>query len=476
MVHSPQTNRQSKETTHVKPSRSSIHRKFHTLPEIRFEDQALTSFSGLVVFQALFAKLDIKERLRACFRHLEVSPIFGHHTVMLLLVVHLLLGYRRLRELRFYEDDPMVGRLLGLSRLPDIATVSRALASADAHSADKSRSLFRTLVLDRLRLAGFGRITLDFDGSVQSTRRAAEGTAVGFNKKRKGDRSYYPLFCTVAQTGQVLDFFHRSGNVHDSVGARAFILACIRAVRETLPGVRIELRMDSAFFSDEIVTALDEAAVDFTISVPFERFVELKAMIEGGSLRWRRCGADLAFVEPSWKPKSWKTRFRFLFVRHEVKIRDKEPIQLDLFVPAIIGFDFKVIVTNKRARPKKILAFHNGRGAQEAVFAELKSQCQMDYVPVRTRVGNQLYLCSAILAHNLARELQMQAEPAPHRNTTEKRSPRWIFEEIHTLRRHLLQRAARLIRPQGRLTLVMSANAAVRDKLLHYLRPFDLAA
>jgi hypothetical protein len=236
-----------------------------------------------------------------------------------------------------------------------------------------------------------------------------------------------------------------------------------------------EVRMDSAFFSDEIVTALDEQGVDFTISVPFERFVELKTMIEG-TLHWRRFGSTLAFVEPCWKPKSWKIRFRFLFVRHEVKIRDKEPVQLDLFIPTLTGFDFKVIVTNKRAKSKKVLAFHNGRGAQEAVFAELKSQCQMDYVPVRTRVGNQLYLCSAILAHNLARELQMQAEPLPHRNTTEKRSPRWIFEEIHTLRRHLLQRAARLIRPQGRLTLVMSANAAVRDKLLHYLRPFDLAA
>lgn len=460
----------------MKPSRSAIHRKFYTLPDIRFEDQALTSFSGLVVFQALFAKLDLRERLRACFRHLDVSPIFGHHTIMLLLVVHLLLGYRRLRELRFYEDDPMVGRLLGLSRLPDVATVSRALSSADARSADKTRSLFRTLVLDRLRLAGFGRITLDFDGSVQSTRRAAEGTAVGFNKKRKGDRSYYPLFCTIAQTGQVLDFFHRSGNVHDSIGARVFILASIRAVREALPGVRIEVRMDSAFFSNEIVTALDDEGVDFTISVPFERFVELKTMIEKGTFRWRRFGSELAFFETPWKPKSWKNRFRFLFVRHQVKIRDKEPIQLDLFVPAVTGFDFKVIITNKRARPKKVLAFHNGRGAQEAVFAELKSQCQMDYVPVRTRVGNQLYLCSAILAHNLARELQMQAESLPHRNTTEKRSPRWVFEEIHTLRRHLLQRAARLIRPQGRLTLVMSANAAVRDKLLHYLRPFDLAA
>jgi hypothetical protein len=476
MVHSPKQTASQKETTRMKPTRSAIHRKFHSIPDIRFEDQALTSFSGLVVFQALFTRLDLKERLRGCFRHLDLSPIFGHHVIVLALVVHLLLGYRRLRELRFYEDDPMVLRLLGLSRLPDVATVSRALSSADAQSADKTRALFRALVRDRLRLSAFSRITLDFDGSVQSTRRGAEGTAVGFNKKRKGDRSYYPLFCTVAQTGQVLDFFHRSGNVHDSIGARLFILACIRAVREALPGVRIEVRMDSAFFSDEIVTALDEEGVDFTISVPFERFVELKTMIEGATFRWRRFGSELAFFEPRWKPKSWKNRFRFLFVRHEVKVRDKEPIQLDLFIPAVTGFDFKVIVTNKRARPKKILAFHNGRGAQEAVFAELKSQCQMDYVPVRTRVGNQLYLCSAILAHNLARELQMQAEPLPHRNTTEKRSPRWIFEEIHTLRRNLLQRAARLIRPQGRLTLVMSANNAVRDKLLHYLRPFDLAA
>ena len=38
--------------------------------------------------------------------------------------------------------------------------------------------------------------------------------------------------------------------------------------------------MDSAFFSDEIVMALEEASIEFTVSVPFERFVELKKKIE----------------------------------------------------------------------------------------------------------------------------------------------------------------------------------------------------
>ena len=64
---------------------------------------------------------------------------------------------------------------------------------------------------------------MDFDGSVLSTGRVAEGTAVGFNKKKKGQRSYYPLFSTIAQTGQVLDLYHRPGNVHDSNGAEQFI-------------------------------------------------------------------------------------------------------------------------------------------------------------------------------------------------------------------------------------------------------------
>lgn len=69
----------------------------------------------------------------------------------------------------------------------------------------------RSLVIEGLQREQLPRVTLDFDGSVQSTKGHAEGTAVGFNKNKKGARSYYPLFCTVAQTGQFFDSFHRPG-------------------------------------------------------------------------------------------------------------------------------------------------------------------------------------------------------------------------------------------------------------------------
>ncbi len=392
----------------MKYSRSQTHRKTHAIPALRFEDQRLTSFSGLVVLQALFARLALRERLRACFRHLPVHSIFGQATILLQLVVHVLLGYRELRDSRYYRDDPLVKRVLGLNRLPDVATVSRALMQADARSAENLRRVIRRLVLERLVPLGLRRLTLDFDGSVLGTRRWAEGTAPGYNKKRKGERSYYPLFCTLAQTGQVFDVLHRSGNVHDSNGARLFILACLRAIRAVLPRVQIEIRMDAAFFSDEIVDELERQGVEFTISVPFERFVELKDLLETRR-HWRNFNHEWSHFECRWKPKVWQQRFRFVFIRRIVRQQHKDPVQLDLFIPYVCGYEFKVIVTNKAVRASKVLAFHNGRGSQEGILGELKSQVQADYIPVRGWIGNRLWLLAGMLAHNLVREMQMQA-------------------------------------------------------------------
>ena len=59
--------------------------------------------------------------------------------------------------------------------------------------------------------------------------------------------------------------YHRPGNVHDSNGAKEFILACIQAIRAELPSVIIEVRMDSAFFNDKLVDMLDK----IVLSSPF---------------------------------------------------------------------------------------------------------------------------------------------------------------------------------------------------------------
>lgn len=458
----------------MRVAKSSIRARARAVPELNFEDQQLTSFGGLVVFQELFSALDLAGHLRSCCRGIEgkAGRFYSHGKLLQCLIVHLLLGYRKLRDMDFYRDDPLVRHVLGLKRLPSVPTVSRMLREFDPQSVARQGELNRDLVLSRLADENFSRVTIDFDGSVLSTKRRAEGAAVGFNKRKKGARSYYPLFCTVAQSGQILDHLHRSGNVHDSNGALEFVRRSVAEVRAALPGVRIEMRLDSAFFSDAMIRLAGELGVEYSISVPFERFVELKRMIEDRDFWWttRGAGGRGSHFEKSWKTKSWQSAARFLFVRTRAEVQRKGPVQLDLFEPREEGYEYKVIVTNKRGGAGSVVRYHEGRGYQEKIFAEVKGHAQMDYIPARHRCANQAYLFCSFMAHNLSRELQMRVSP-PHRSQTLGRTVRWAFEELSTLRRTIIQRAGRLTRPQGKLTLTLGANRHVQGVIERFLGP-----
>lgn len=430
----------------------------------------MTSYAGLVVFEPLFERLQLQHKLQQCFHHLPCKRQYPVARVVRLMVIHLLLGFRRLRDIEFYREDPIVRGVAGMKCLPSVSTLSRVLEQCDERSVQRLEEVSTELVQQRLAQEKLARITLDFDGSVLSTRRHAEGTATGYNRKRKGQRSYYPLFCTVAQSGQVLGVLHRSGNVHDSRGAIGFVRQCVAAVRQALPRAKVETRMDSAFFSDDMVRALEDLKVQYTISVPFERLVALKEMIEQRGIWWKLSNGErkLGYFEKRWKPKSWQRRSRFVFIAAQVHEQRQGVVQLELFEPRQLGYVFKVVVTNKTCGARKVVRFHEGRGSQEGIFGELKNEGQMDYVPARTWNANKVYLLANLLAHNCTRELQMD-RCTSRRHTSEKRTALWCFESWHTLRRNLLLKAGRLTRPHGRWTLTFNKNPAVEALLRNYL-------
>ena len=101
--------------------------------------------------------------------------------------------------------------------MPTVSTISRQLSKVEDRSLQGIEPLQQNRIIDALTREQLATITLDCDGSVLRTCRHADGVASGFNKKKKGQRSYYPLNCTVVQTAQVLAVHHRSGNVHDSI-------------------------------------------------------------------------------------------------------------------------------------------------------------------------------------------------------------------------------------------------------------------
>ncbi len=79
------------------------------------------------------------------------------------------------------------------------------------------------------------------------------------------------------------------------------------------------------------------------------------------------------------------------------------------------------------------------------------------------------------MAHNLSREIQKLAKPSAQRALA-KRPAAWKFEKLDTIHHRIIQRGGRIIRPQGNLTLTMSANQEVRKDLIHLLSVLQKAA
>lgn len=245
------------------------------------------------------------------------------------------------------------------------------------------------------------------------------------------------------------------------------MLNCFEKAKAEIKNTIFESRMDSAFFNQDILSMLNGNKIKFTASVPFERFTELKKMIEECT-SWNKIDKEWSYFETQWKPKSWKASFRFIFTRRKNKKQQKGPLQLKPFEPTDFQYDYKVVVTNKPEPEKYVVLFHNGRGSQEAVFGDAKNHAALDSILCRSIAANQVFTLSAMMAHNLTREMQMLAHSAAAR-TSAKRPAVWKFQKLDSIRHRFIQRAGRLIRPQGKLTLVMSANKAVRENLLHFI-------
>ncbi|MDN5869246.1 MAG: hypothetical protein L0H73_00760 [Nitrococcus sp.] len=58
-------------------------------------------------------------------------------------------------------------------------------------------------------------------------------------------RRYCLFSCTVSQTDHVFDVRHRAGDVHDSNGANTLTIERLKAIRNALPGVKLEVHISS---------------------------------------------------------------------------------------------------------------------------------------------------------------------------------------------------------------------------------------
>ena len=240
-------------------SRTDFHSACKSFFKIEFASQDITAFGGLELIRRYFRLIKLGRTVRSVFARNDVGGDYRAIDMILVIVVLILAGGRRLDHLNYVCEDPLVKRFCGLLRLPRERSVARWLKRFTHKSLEALVEINSQIVWAAIEKEKLGRLTLDIDGSVITTGASVAWAFRGFNPYHRKNPSYYPILAHLAQTGHIVRVKNRPGNVHDSKGAVVFLRDLIDDVRMRLGrSLPLEFRMDGAFFQREIIELLDK--------------------------------------------------------------------------------------------------------------------------------------------------------------------------------------------------------------------------
>jgi hypothetical protein len=438
-----------------------IHSRINGNLKVEFVRQDVTTYSGLELFRRYFRLIGLHGRIRRAFRAHEFRGDYGVVEYILVLIALWLTGGRRLRHVAYLADDPLVKRLCGLSSLPSDRSISRWLGQFTNDSLQALIALNSEIVSEALKELSPGRITLDLDGTVLTCGQKIAWAFRGYNPHHRYAPSYYPLLCHIAQTGHFLQVRNRPGNVHDSKGALMMVQDCVAEIRRILPGVKIEMRLDSAFFQRDLLTWLDRNGVGFVVKVPMCQWTGLKPAIN--ALRYWHHYSEVISARRLALPLGgkWNREVEFVVIRHKISnnAKPKKYVQLDLFTPDDGLYEYSVLYSNKTLRPDHLWEFYNGRAAMEHQIAEIKGDFGFDVIPTRHYQGNSAHQLISTLAYNLVRNYQLDTGLAEKRPMTQTRTGLFEFQSLRTQRYEWIAAAARILNVAGCKILRLTQNS-----------------
>jgi hypothetical protein len=238
-------------------------------------------------------------------------------------------------------------------------------------------------------------LTLDFDSHVQTCLGRPQRSAVGFNRRRPGARSYKPLFAFIGETRDFIGGKFRSGKASELAGAKALVEELRRWLRAQGFVGLLQFRGDSGFYAGWFLEYLEQARVHYAVAASLNG---LALQLVG--LDYRPVDREYAVAEFWHRGATWKRARRMIVIRRRLDPKEpKRGKQLKLLEAE--GYSFQVIVTNLDRAPEEVWRFYNKRCNVENLIKEGRLGFSMDEVCSHSYAANALHNWLALLAGNL---------------------------------------------------------------------------
>lgn len=374
---------------------------------IVFTDEPLTGHAGLELFGRFLERSGFVRRLAGVFCDRQFDTDYGSLRMALAVIGTLLLGGSRIRHLAVLAPDPLFRRFARLRRIPTERTLSRWLKEITEPLRERLNALLREIAFATFERGRLARVTLELDGTVVRAGECAEGAERGFNPHHPKDPSYYPLTAHLAQTGQRLGVWNRSGNVNDSVGAPERLEELLEAARARLGSRPLEVRLDGAFCQRPVLELLEAFRAEYAVRMPMWQWLGVHPRIRARK-RWKRVAPRVEAFSMTHRIAKWERTQRIVVFRKHVGGPPSKPVQLDLLSPDDGHYEHSMVATNKGTGERALWAFMAGRGGHEKTLAEIKHHLAFGTVATNDWDANSTWQLLSALTHNLVRQSQIE--------------------------------------------------------------------
>lgn len=404
--------------------------------------QGLTSQAGLIPVVKYLSRINFDQVVSKHMTHTRGdNAAYQLSDAILLTLVGMLGGAASMSKISAVWADSVLRKITGWVSIPVETTVHRIFKEMKAAHISQLESLnhqLRGQHWRRLLRAGISTLAIrpihwiDVDSTVDTVCGQQEGSAKGYNPKKKGARSYHPQLAFLVETKEILQAWFRTGNAYTSNG----IVEFVKQLLAHLPNqMRIVLRGDSGYFADALLELLETRGHGYLIKVKLRN---LTTVLSGQSWTavkhqpgWEQCKFE-------YRCDSWVHPRHFMAVR--VAASKQASAQSELW--EVTGYDYFCYVTTEALTPWEAHKKYGERAICETWIEEAK--CQMGMGKVRTShfLANAALFHCAVLAYNTVRWMAQLSG--------NKMLQQW---EPETVRTYLVRVAGKLLTGNNQLTI-----------------------
>ena len=358
----------------------------------------VTASSGLILIMSFAKEIGLIDELEKKFSHLKKRKRGYCVSEKVLSFLQMLIkGGGRLNDIDILSSDPGLLDILGMDKFPRANTIGDLAKRFTRRDIDNLAEIVMKLSSNTIRQKGLKEIVIDIDSSlIPSEVEIAEKSYEGF-------RGFNPLMGIIKGKELSMAGFSlfRPGNASPAANNLSLLRKISKYLEKNNPGVKVNVRMDSAGYNHRIMRYCDNGEYGFVIggdkyeivrdtiaAIAEEKWEKLKQRNKRSPAIAEEVAESVHFVGPE---KGGKV-YRFVVIRRKGK-------QLPLFPQ--FQYTYRVYFTNTDWDKHKIVHFYRQRGDAENVIKEEKEGFAVENILSEDFLANAAIFQIQLLAYNL---------------------------------------------------------------------------